>query len=199
MTVDEQKDLNTCAGLMLDKEISSLIVTDSRGILKGIFTKADIVSAYAKHYAGKNTVEDYMTKKVHTVTPDETTHMVLTIMTTHNVSRVVVVRNKKPVGIITGRNLLPMSALFGPDTYDTIRKAFLTQKKTETILPSGISAVFLARDVMKHDPITISKDSDLADAAQIMIRNGISGLPVVDSNDDLVGIITKTDVIKALA
>jgi len=198
ITVDEQKDLNACAGLMLDKEISSLIVTDSKGVLKGIFTKMDVVSAYAKHYAGKNIVEDYMTKKVHTVMPDETTHMVLTIMTTHNVSRVVVVRNKKPVGIITGRSLLPMSALFGPDTYDTIRKAFLAQKRERTAVPSGISAVFLARDVMKHDPITISKDSDLAEAAQIMIRNGISGLPVVDSNDDLAGIITKTDVIKAL-
>jgi CBS domain-containing protein len=198
ITVDEQKDLNACAGLMLDKEISSLIVTDSKGILKGVFTKSDIVSAYAKHYAGKNIVEDYMTKKVHTIAPDETTHMVLAIMTTHNVSRVVVVRNKKPVGIITGRSLLPMSALFGPDIYDTIRKAFLAQKRAQTVVPSGISAVFLARDVMKHDPITISKDSDLAEAAQIMIRNGISGLPVVDSNDDLVGIITKTDVIKAL-
>lgn len=198
ITVDEQSDLNFCAKSMLDKEISSLIVTDTKGILKGIFTKMDLVGAYARYYAGKNKVEDYMTKHVHTVAPDETTHMVLSIMNNNNVSRVVVVRNKKLVGIITGRDLLPMSALFGPDTHETIRKAVMSLRQAKILVPSGISAVFLAKDVMKHDPITVTKDSDLADAAQIMTRNRISGLPVVDSNDNLVGIITKTDVIKAL-
>ncbi len=199
ITVDEQSDLNICAKLMLDKEISSLIVIESKGNLKGIFTKSDLVSAYAKHYAGKNLVEDYMTEHVFTVAPDETTHTVLLLMVNNNVSRVVVVRNKKPVGIITGRDLLPMSALFGPDTSETIREVFMSHKEAQVMVPSGISAVFLARDVMKYDPITITKDSDLAEAAQIMIRNRISGLPVVDANNDLVGIVTKTDIVRALA
>jgi CBS domain-containing protein len=198
ITVDEQSDLSACAKLMLDKEISSLIVINSKGMLEGIFTKSDLVGAYARHYAGKNKVEDYMTKPVHTVAPDDTTHAVLSIMCKNNVSRVVVARNKKPIGIITGRDLLPMSALFGPDTYDTIRKAFMSMSKAKMLVPSGISAVFLAKDVMKHDPITIGKDSDLAEAAQIMIRNGISGLPVVDANDNLAGIVTKTDVVRAM-
>jgi acetoin utilization protein AcuB len=66
-------------------------------------------------------------------------------------------------------------------------------------VPSGIKEYFLARDVMKYDPITISQDSDLADVAQIMAMNRISGLPVVNSNDTLVGIITKTDIVKAMA
>ena len=50
---------------------------------------------------------------------------------------------------------------------------------------------------MRYDPITISQDSDLTEAAQIMAMNRISGLPVVDSYGILVGIITKTDVVKA--
>jgi CBS domain-containing protein len=52
---------------------------------------------------------------------------------------------------------------------------------------------------MKHDPITVRNDSDLAEAAQIMVRNRISGLPVVDANDELAGIVTKTDIVRALA
>ncbi len=199
VTADEQNDLNVCAKLMLDKEISSLIVTDSKGNLKGIFTKSDLVGAYAKHYAGRDLVEDYMTKRVFTVAPDETTHTVLLLMVNNNVSRVVVVRNKKPVGIITGRDLLPMCALFGPDTYETIKEVFMSRKQAQVLVPSGISAVFLARDVMKYDPVTITRDSDLAEAAEIMIRNRISGIPVVDANNDLVGIVTKTDIVKALA
>jgi IMP dehydrogenase len=45
---------------------------------------------------------------------------------------------------------------------------------------------------MKYDPITISQNSDLADAVQIMAMNRISGLPVVDSNGDLVGTYCRT-------
>jgi CBS domain-containing protein len=199
ITVDEDSDLRKCANLMLNKEISSLIVINSKGLLKGILTKFDLAETYTRHYVGKNLVSDYMIKPVHTVAPDETTHMVLTLMTNNNVSRVVVVRNRKPVGIITGRDLLPMSALLGADTYETIKKAFRSTRHGEMVVPSGISAVFLAKDVMKYDPITVTKDSDLAEAAQIITTNRISGLPVVDSNDELVGIITKTDIVRALA
>jgi CBS domain-containing protein len=39
----------------------------------------------------------------------------------------------------------------------------------------------------------------LTEAAQIMSNNRISGLPVVNSVDNLVGIVTKTDITKALA
>ena len=54
-------------------------------------------------------------------------------------------------------------------------------------------------DVMKYDPITITSDSDLAEATHILVRNRISGIPVVDSDNILVGIITKTDIVKMLA
>jgi CBS domain-containing protein len=45
----------------------------------------------------------------------------------------------------------------------------------------------------------ITDYADLVDAALIMRGNRISGLPVVDSNDKLVGIITKTDITRAIA
>ncbi|MFY9794791.1 MAG: CBS domain-containing protein [Candidatus Nitrosopolaris sp.] len=39
-----------------------------------------------------------------------------------------------------------------------------------------MKAIFLARDIMKYDPITITTDADLVEAAQIMTNNRISGL-----------------------
>ena len=36
------------------------------------------------------------------------------------------------------------------------------QRKEQIFIPSGIRTYFLARDVMKYDPLTISQDSDLA-------------------------------------
>jgi CBS domain-containing protein len=110
--------------------------------------------------------------------------------------------------MVTGRDLLPVSTLFGPplfgeapDVDQAVAEMAATnpQRKEQMFIPSGIRTYFLAKDVMKYDPITISQDSDLADAAQIMAMNRISGLPVVDSDGNLVGIITKTDIVNAIA
>jgi CBS domain-containing protein len=54
------------------------------------------------------------------------------------------------------------------------------------------------RDVMTKSVITISGDTPLKEAAVVMGRNGISGLPVMDG-DELVGIITESDFVSRLA
>jgi CBS domain-containing protein len=200
----EEDDLKTCAKLMLVNKISSIIVVDNnKGDLKGIFTKSDLVDAYARLYPRKSLVDEYMTKKVITVAPDENLHMILLLMADKELSRIVVTRNRKPVGIITGHDLLPLSVLFGTGRagrYWTTQEELVSRRRN---IPSGIKSVLLAEDIMKYDPITIARNSDLAQGAQMMTRNRISGLPVVweNSNDagNLVGIITKTDIIKALA
>ncbi|MGC2427126.1 MAG: CBS domain-containing protein [Nitrososphaeraceae archaeon] len=212
ITASEDSDLKTCAKLMIDNKLSSIVIVDTVGNLKGIFTKSDMVDVYAKYYTKKRLVEEYMTKRVFTVDPDETVQSVLLLMVNNKVSRIVVTRNSKPIGIITGRDLLPMSAL--SDTYFTIyqtnthekrvgsehvEEQFLPKRqKYSQYVPSGVKSIFLAKDVMTHDPITITEDSDLATAARIMSRNRISGIPVINSSENLIGIVTKSDIIKAI-
>jgi CBS domain-containing protein len=202
VTVEENSDSRNCAKLMLEKGISSLIVVDGSKNLKGILTKTDLLYAYIQNYAGEHLVEEFMTKRVLTVAPDEALHMAILLMSSHKVSRVVVVKDNLPVGIITGRDLLPVSAIFGTGTfgsYWTLREDLVEQRKKQAFIPSGIKAIFIASDIMTQNPITIREESDLADAGYIMMRNRISGLPVVDSSKNLKGIVTKTDIIKALA
>ena len=63
---------------------------------------------------------------------------------------------------------------------------------------SAIGHIMIVKDVMKK-PITVEATDDLANAAQIMTDKRISGLPVTNyNNGDLVGIITKTDIVNAL-
>jgi CBS domain-containing protein len=193
VTVGEEADLRACAKVMLDKGISSLIVVDGKKNLKGIFTKTDLASAYVEYYSMEHRVQEFMTKKVVTAAPDEPVHSAIMLMRGNEISRIVVAKNNHPVGIVTGRDLLPLGAFFDrPYRRDAKRKG-------QPFIPSGVKAATLVSDVMTPNPVTTTPDSDLADAAYIMIRNRISGLPVVDSKQALAGIITKTDVVRALA
>jgi CBS domain-containing protein len=108
-------------------------------------------------------------------------------MLKNKVSRVIIVtKDNKAVGIITSRDLMPITAFVEGDKFE----------KTVDNL-SGIGHVMLARDVMKK-PISITDTADLAVAAQIMNEKRISGLPVIDSENNLNGIVTRTDIVKAL-
>jgi IMP dehydrogenase len=51
-----------------------------------------------------------------------------------------------------------------------------------------------AENVMIFDPITISKDSTVSDALNLMKEFKIGGIPVVDNNQTLIGIVTNRDL-----
>jgi CBS domain-containing protein len=218
ITVEGGTNVGDCAKLMLNNDISSLVIVkandDDNSVLSGIITKSDLLDAYARSFGGDVAINEYMTKKVLTVKPDESVHIVLLIMADGSVSRVIVVgdNNSKPVGIITSHDLLPASTLLIADKskpplsqYRTKGKEIEMNENTGSTaantggLPYGMKRILLAQDIMKFNPIMVTDYSNLVDAALIMRGNRISGLPVVDSNDKLVGIITKTDIIRAIA
>jgi CBS domain-containing protein len=218
ITVEGGTNVGDCAKLMLNNDISSLVIVkandDDNSVLSGIITKSDLLDAYARSFGGDVAINEYMTKKVLTVKPDESVHIVLLIMADGSVSRVIVVgdNNSKPVGIITSHDLLPASTLLIADKskpplsqYRTNGKEIEMNENTGSTaantggLPYGMKRILLAQDIMKFNPIMVTDYSNLVDAALIMRGNRISGLPVVDSNDKLVGIITKTDIIRAIA
>ncbi len=53
-------------------------------------------------------------------------------------------------------------------------------------------------EVMTEDPIGIAPETGLREAAMLMIENKIGGLPVVDENNHVVGIITESDLFEIL-
>ena len=202
VSVDGETDIRKSAKLMLEKKISSLVVVDGKKNLTGVITKTDLVDAFVHNFTGEHLVNEFMTKRVFTVAPDEPIHMAIMLMNNNKVSRVVVAKSKYPVGVITTRDLLPVGALFGTGTYAsywTVRDDLVRQKKMQAFIPSGIKAAFVSTDIMTPNPIVIGDGDDLAHAGFVMLRNRISGLPVVDSRNELRGIVTRTDIVRALA
>ena len=58
--------------------------------------------------------------------------------------------------------------------------------------------MFNAELVMKKDMITVSPDTPIFDAMKTLVSKGISGLPVVDKDMNLLGIITEKDMLPLL-
>jgi len=55
-----------------------------------------------------------------------------------------------------------------------------------------------AKAVMNTRVISVNKDEDIYEAIRMMALNNITGLPVVDENEKLVGVITEKDVLALL-
>lgn len=53
-------------------------------------------------------------------------------------------------------------------------------------------------DVMREEPLTVTPETGLREAAMLMIENKIGGLPVVNQSHYVVGIITESDLFEAL-
>jgi CBS domain-containing protein len=195
LTVDMNSSIDEGIKIMLDNDISSVIVTDNEEQNKGIITKTDLVEYCAYHVRNKYTIKDSMTKKVYTVFPDENIHMIILLMNTYKVSRIVVIDHNKPIGIVTSQDLLPLSNIFLEKTSNTKSAKKINNQR---FIPSGLSSMLLVEDIMTRSPLTILDNGYLSDAARIMIRNRISGIPVVNNKGLLTGIITKTDIVKTL-
>jgi acetoin utilization protein AcuB len=54
------------------------------------------------------------------------------------------------------------------------------------------------KEIMTRDPITVPFDYTVEEAAEILLRNKISGVPVVDRDGLIVGTITQTDMFRVL-
>ena len=52
-----------------------------------------------------------------------------------------------------------------------------------------------ATDVMTKNVITVTPETSIQDLAELLCKHGISGVPVLDANDDLVGIVSEGDLL----
>ncbi|MCX5723420.1 MAG: CBS domain-containing protein [Nitrospirae bacterium] len=113
-----------------------------------------------------------LTMTVYTVTPEALACEVATLMVTQRVGDVIVVEEKKPVGILTDRDLVAR------------------------VMAAGLeSNTVLVRDIMSAPPVTVPRNQELRIAIELMSLHGIRRLPIVDEEGRLVSILTLDDII----
>ncbi|WP_202630559.1 CBS domain-containing protein [Deinococcus alpinitundrae] len=62
---------------------------------------------------------------------------------------------------------------------------------------TALLAKLEVRDVMSRSVLTVRDDTELRDAAYTMVKHKVGGLPVINDRNDLVGMLTSTDVMRA--
>jgi CBS domain-containing protein len=113
-----------------------------------------------------------MTKDVRVVRPDTSVKEVVAVMNKFDIGSIVVVQGERPVGIITERDILKriVEPCLDPETVT-------------------------ARQIMTSPVVTIDENASINEAAKLMAKKGIKRLLVTRNKDELMGIITFTDIV----
>jgi len=130
-------------------------------------------------------IANWMTKDVITITHDRSMMKASKVMKDKNISRVPVVdEGGKIVGIVSDRDIKDAS----PSKATTLDMHELYYLLSEIKI----------KDIMTRKVTTIRASETVEKAAVLMLEGGFGGLPVLDDDDTVVGIITDSDVFKVL-
>lgn len=130
----------------------------------------------------KQSIAHIMTTRVVTVEMDESLARVKKLFQTFKFHHVLVVEEGKLVGIISDRDLLKAVSPYVGTLSETPRDLATLSKRVHQI--------------MSHHPVTVSVITTLEEAALVMIKLGVSCLPVVSAEGGLLGVITWKDLLK---
>ena len=124
-------------------------------------------------------VKDSMAREVVTLSPGETAGEALALCRERRIRHLPVVEDGRLVGVVSDRDLRSATPAFGE--------------------PARVAALAEVRvgDVMARDVVTARPDDPIDDAANAMRERGINCLPVLE-DDELVGIVTSSDVMESL-
>lgn len=128
-------------------------------------------------------IREIMTKRVVTVTLDDTLSEIKSIFDQARFHHVVVVDEDKPVGVISDRDILRCLSPFVGTHSERLADTHTLQRR--------------AHQIMTRKPVSTHPDITLRQAAELMLLKHVSCLPVIEK-DKLVGIVTLKDLIKVL-
>ncbi|MEO0596947.1 MAG: CBS domain-containing protein [Chloroflexota bacterium] len=129
-------------------------------------------------------VSTWMTENVITINRNAPISNAHRVMKQNDIRRLPVIENDKLVGIIT---------------IGDVREASPSDATTLSIWELNyLWAQLTVERVMTTDLLTVTPTTPVLDAAELMLEHKVSGLPVVESDGTLVGILTESDIFRML-
>jgi CBS domain-containing protein len=185
-TIRESLPVFNAARMFDTENLVCAIVTNDHPYV-GILTETDLCNYFSRKVPGIFKVNDFMSR--------DFIFAKSTYPAVHVAQAIVVKQSSVPViddnlvGILTLSDLLSIEEK--RHSSEERHLTFNSKTRDET-------ALLTTQDLMTRDPITANENDDLAQAAQMIVRKGIRSLPVVDGEGDVVGLVSKHDIVKAL-
>lgn len=191
--LSNKNSIEDAVSKMINKEVGAFPIIDSGENIVGIVSERDF-AVLLSGILTDETVEDYMTTNPIKTTPGTRVEGATKIMVRNKLRRIPITgeerktphpENDKLVGIVTATDVLNF---FGNNA------AFekIITNNADDVLTTTIN------DIMTQNVITTNIYTKLGDVCSIMEKEGIGGLPVV-MNNELQGIITESDILKAIS
>lgn len=206
-TVEKEQSVKDAAKLLHHHRIHGLPVINKRKNLVGIISPTDILKVIPKNTT--DLAEQYMTNLAVPVYQETPINIVMEIINiTHENALPVLNDQLKLSGIVSDGDLFKLSHIkegisqsdmgMGSDedqwTWEGIRDTVRMYHSTsEVTLPS-----VPVKEVMVTNVIKGFKNTPITDIASSLLKNDISHMPIVDSNDRLVGMVTDIDLMACM-
>jgi CBS domain-containing protein len=151
-------------------------------------------------------VKDAMNIDVITCKPDDPVSTLVDLFKNNHISGMPVVENEKVVGIVSETDLLKLFKtpeisvdMLLPSPFEIIEMPLRSVIRFEEF-KKALEDIRMkpVRDIMKKKIYSISPDSTLEDASNMMVKYRVNRLPVIE-NGKLVGILVRSDIIRCLS
>jgi CBS domain-containing membrane protein len=193
------KNVEACVPVAISDDDVYEAMRDIPGYLD--ITPGDFKEVYLKAYqhalqrlTRSVKVVAVMTRDVATVSTDTPLKTVAEIMSARRVSGLPVIdRHEKVVGVISAKDFL---AHMGDGTAHTFMDVVAECLRGGACVAAPVRPKH-AEDIMSSPAITTGEDTSVMDAAQILIEKGINRIPIVDRTGKLIGIVSRTDVVRS--
>ncbi|MGD2272623.1 MAG: CBS and ACT domain-containing protein [Desulfobacterales bacterium] len=129
-------------------------------------------------------VTNWMTKKVVTAGKYDSIEVAKNLLKQYGISLLPVMEGKLLCGVISNGDLYGITNCLIADQADPDFKHPILHKTVEQVMTPNV--------------ITVSADFTVEETIELLLENGLHGAPVIDVNQNLIGIVTKTDLLKAV-
>jgi len=143
-----------------------------------------------------------MSKNVITISPEDSISDAIEKMAKNNISGLIVVEEEKVVGVISESDVLRVFKSEIPEistsTNATLSIFLILEKGIKAINEMKKIGKLKVKNLMSKRVFYVKPEDTILEAARIMSKKDVRRLPVIDENGKLVGVISRTDILRAL-
>ncbi len=145
-------------------------------------------------------VREIMQTDVPVVSPDDTVPVVANLMATNRLTGVPVVEDGRMIGIITESDIIAREAdVDAPAVVPFLDAIFVADAGRSYNEEIRHALAVNARQLMTSPVVSIRQSATLTHIATLMIDEGVNPVPVLDDDDNLVGIVSRSDLVRVIA